>query len=374
LVAVRGAAAKIYEIKAQVESVLVEKGKVDEDRLPFLRSKAEEAAAVVSAFGNKLRINSLEGANHRRKATNQRVVEFDKPDPAEWKTRYISKFIAEMVAQLRQQENGMNDLSIDDWVVNRETFSPTQHLNVIHNSAKQAVLEKLKERCTEGLPRAQARLTRLQAKKTELDAALQTLQAAGANPTQLKEAMKKAKEAAKDVASTQAEIQGYIDAISEIATGQAGGAVDPTKLQGPGGREDGQSAWADKHRKAKEAIIRLIQQNDPLVADWTGIVKETGDLAVLHDPDQIAGGHGDIDPLPVVKEPTDPNDTDGHKEWRAYLAKVKSHLGVKDINSSLGSQWKTRITELYNAVTQDPENPQEAYGIRTMNVRLVPKG
>jgi hypothetical protein len=375
LLATNDAIMKIEAIASAVEGVTVQKGKVDEDKMPFLRSKGEEAAGVVSAFGAKLRINSLEGANHKRKATNQQRVEFDKPDPTKWKKPYINKFIAEMVSQLQRQEAGMNDLSLDDWIVNRETFSPTQFLNTIHDSAKQEVLTKLKERCTEGLPRAQARLTKLQAKKSEMDAALQALQgSASATPDAMKAAMKKAKEAAKDVKEVEAEIQGYIDALPEIATGQAGGSVDPTKLQGPGGREDGQSAWADKHRKAKEALVRLVQKNDPLVAEWVGIVKETGDLAVLHDPDQIAGGQGDIDPLPVVKEPTDPNDTDGHKEWRDYLAKVKSHLGVLDINSSLGSQWKDRITNLYNSVTQDPDNPQEAYAIRTMNVKLVPKG
>ena len=87
----------------------------------------------------------------------------------------------------------------------------------------------------------------------------------------------------------------------------------------------------------------------------------------------IAGGHGDIPDFPVIKEPTDPNDTDGHKAWRDYLAKVKSHLGSRDINSSLGSQWKTRIGQLYTDVTSDPANPQEAYGIRKLKVSLKPE-
>jgi putative RNase toxin 15 of polymorphic toxin system len=117
----------------------------------------------------------------------------------------------------------------------------------------------------------------------------------------------------------------------------------------------------------------MIQANDPLVQEWTGIVKEVGDLAVLHDPDQIAGGHGDIAPLPVVKEPTDPNDSDGHASWRSYLAAVKSHLGVKDINGSLGSQWKQRIADLYNEITTDADCPQEAYPLRKVNAQFVPK-
>jgi len=370
---VEQAMVRISDLATQVEAIAVEKGKVDEDKMPTLRAKGDEASGVISALGQKLRINSLEGANHKRAITNKQRVVFEKPNPAEWKTPYISKFIGEMVKQLQQQETGINQLSLDEWVINREKFCPTEHLNEIHESAKQEVLKKMKERCDEGLPRAQARLTKVQAKKVKLEAALQALQTtAAATPDQMKEAMKKAKDAASDVRETAAEIQGYIDAIPEVATGQAGGKVKPDQMKGAGGRENGQAAWAAKHKKAKEALVKLIEKNDPLVAEWVGIVKETGDLAVLHDPDQIAGGNGDILPLPVVKEPTDPNDTDGHELWRKYLTDVKAHLGVKDINGSLGSQWKTRISTLYTAVTQDPDNPQEAYGIRSMSVQFVP--
>jgi len=75
----------------------------------------------------------------------------------------------------------------------------------------------------------------------------------------------------------------------------------------------------------------------------------------------------------VVKEPTDPNDTDGHEAWRKYLTDVKSHLGVMKINSSLGSQWTDRISNMYTDVIHDPDNPQEAYPIRKMNVAFIPK-
>jgi hypothetical protein len=270
------------------------------------------------------------------------------------------------VSQLQKQNTGLNELTVDEWVVNRERFSPSEHLNELDKNAKDEVLAKLKERCDEGLPRAEERLKRLKTKKTQLDGALQALQATtGATPDLIKEALKKAKEAASDVKSTEAEIQGYIDAGPEIAVGQAGQKMDPSKLKGGGGREDGQTAWANKHKKAKAAIIKLIEQNDPLVQDWVGIVKEVGDLAVLHDPDQIAGGRGDIDPLPVVKEPKDANDTDGHAAWRDYLTKVKSHLGVKDINGSIGG--------LYTDITTDPDCPQEAYPLRKVNAQFVPK-
>jgi len=371
---VAAAIGKIADIEAAVTAVQVAKGKVDQDKISMLEGKANEAAAVVSDVGSKLRTNSLEGADHVRPMTNKVRLEFDKPDPADWKKPYVNKFIAEMVSQLQKQNTGINELTVDEWVVNREKFSPSEHLNDLDKKAKDAVLETLKERCEEGLPRATERLKNLKVKKAKLDAGLQALQAAaGAAPDVIKEALKKAKEAASDIKSTEAEIQGYIDAPPEIAAGLAGQKMDTTKLQGAGGREDAQTAWANKHKKAKAAIMKLIEANDPLVQEWVGIVKEVGELAVLHDPDQIAGGHGDIEKLPVVKEPTDANDTDGHAAWRDYLTKVKSHLGVKDINGSLGSQWKKQITVLQNAITADPDCPQEAYPLRKVNAQFVPK-
>ena len=136
-----------------------------------------------------------------------------------------------------------------------------------------------------------------------------------ADPEALKAAMKKAKEAASDVQSTAAEIQGYINALPEITTGLAGGRMNTDAMKGAGGREHGQAAWAKKHKDAKEALVKLISQNDHLVAEWRDIVEKVADLAVLHDPDQIAGGHGDISPLPVVQE-VGPGDADGHAAWR----------------------------------------------------------
>jgi Domain of unknown function (DUF4157)/Novel toxin 15 len=368
--ATNAAQGKIEALVTEVEAVKVTQGLVPQDKLQLLRTKAEKASAAVSEFGQKLKTNSLQGADHARPAKTKQPVPFDKPQLKDWKLTYVNKFTAEMVRQMRQQEDGLNKLSIDEWVVNREVFSPTQHLNEIDATAKQAVLDKLHDRCKEGLPRAREALEKKQKKKEALDAALKALQSGGAPKDELDKAAKKLAEAGTDVRKVQAEIQGYLDAAPEIATGQAGGTMDPTKMQGPGGREDGQTAWADKHRKAKEAIMKLITANDPLVSEWTNIVKEVGDLAVLHDPDQIAGGHGDIEDLPVVKEPTDPSDSDGHDKWRQYLRDIKAHLGVKDINGSLGSQWKHRIATLYDNVTNDPDNPQEAYAIRTMNVKF----
>jgi Domain of unknown function (DUF4157)/Novel toxin 15 len=374
LIAVRKSLATLLPIEGALGAVKTDGGRVSQSALATIQAKVQSAVAEVSALGRKLRTNSLEGANHTRPMTNRRTVSFQKPDPATWKKEYIGKFIAEMVRQLKKQEEGLGKLTIDAWVVNREVFDPSDHLNELHETAREEVKRVLKVRCDEGLPRAQARLQKLQARKQQVEAALQMLEeSADATPDEMKAAMEKASKATKDISSVSAEIQGYLDTSEQVAAADSGGAMDPKKMAGAGGRENGQAAWANKHRKAKAALVKLIKQNDPLVADWQGIVDEVGKLAVLHDPDQIAGGQGEIPALPVIKEPRSPSDSDGHEAWREYLAKVKSHLGVLDINSSLGAQWKNHIEKLYTDVIKDPDNPQEAYGIRTLNVKLIPE-
>ena len=361
--ATRAAHARIEKLVIEIAAVQVIQGMVPEDKLRMLRIKAEEASTVVSQFGHKLRIHSLQGADHARPAKHQQSVQFARPELKDWKVPYVSRFTAEMVRRLQQQETGLNKLSIDEWVVHRELFNPSQHLDELDATAKQAVLDQLHERCKEGLPRAQAALTRKRKTQQDLDQVLQALQSGGMTPEdKLEAAEHKAREAGSDVRALQVEIQSYI----------AAGAMDTSKIQGPGGRENARAAWSRKHSKAKEAIMKLIHANDPMVAEWVGIVRDVGDLAVLHDPDPIAGGHGDIEKLPVAKEPTDPNDTDGHEEWRKYLLQIKAHLGVKDIHGSIGSQSKERIANLSDRVTRDPENPQEAHAIRTMNVKFIP--
>jgi hypothetical protein len=64
--------------------------------------------------------------------------------------------------------------------------------------------------------------------------------------------------------------------------------------------------------------------------------------AALHDPDQIAGG----DPTKIKK------------------------LGSKNINSSIGSQWKTNVKELDDAVSKVPAKRRPKLN---MNVALKMK-
>ena len=372
---VQGAAKTIAAAAGAVSQLQIKGGKVDKTKQDGLASQFDSAVAAADSVVKGLKVTALEQAEHLTPMKNKQTASFNKPDPTKWKKPYVNKFIGEMVKQLQAQETGMNELSIDKWAINVNQYSPTQHLNEMHESARQVVLDELKARVQEALPKAQKRLAELQAKKTKLDAEKAKLEAAaGAKPPEMKKTLEELIKTDEKLGEVLGDVAGLSAAGPEIDRGQAGAKdLDPKKMKPAGGRDGNEGAWAAKHKAAKEELVKRVLKMDGTIAEWEGIVKSTGDLAVLHNPDQICGGEGDIEPFPVVKEPTGADDTaDNRKDWEAYLERVKSHFGVLDINSSLGSQWKTEIGTLYTNVTSDPDNPEAAYGIRKLNVHLKP--
>lgn len=372
---VEGAAKTIAAAAGAVSQLQIKGGKVDKTKQDALASQFDAAVAAADSVVKGLKVTALEQAEHLTPMKNKQTANFNKPDPTKWKKPYVNKFIGEMVKQLQAQETGMNELSIDKWAINVNQYAPTQHLNEMHESARQVVLDELKARVQDALPKAQKRLAELQAKKTKLDAEKAKLEAAtGAKPADMKKMLEDLVKTDEKLAEVIGDIAGLSTAGPEIDRGQGGAKdLDPKKMKPAGGRDGNEGAWAAKHKAAKEELVKRVLKMDGTIAEWEGIVKSTGDLAVLHNPDQICGGEGDIEAFPVVKEPTGADDTaDNRKEWEAYLERVKSHFGVLDINSSLGSQWKTEIGTLYTNVTSDPDNPQAAYAIRKLNVHLKP--
>jgi hypothetical protein len=368
---VNAAITKIAPAVSAAEALQIKGGKVDKTKLAAAQAGVDTAAGAVSELGAALAANALEAAMHARPAKTKQTVNFEKPVD-KWPKEYTGRFTGDMVRQLQKQQTGINAQTVDKWVINVNTYRPTNDLNAMDESAKQVVLENLHQRANAALPKAQARLAELKQKKAAFEAEQQGLQAAEGDPAKIEAVTKKIANNDKYQKETQSEVAGLVAAKPEIDKGKKGDKVDAGKLQGAGGRAGNEKAWADKHRKAKEEIVRRVQEHDPAIKQWWDIVQKAGDLAVLHNPDQIAGGKGEIEPLPeVVKEPKGADDTpDNREKWENYLKKVREYFGVLAVNSSLGPQWDREIDTLYNNVRQDPDTPEAAYGIRNMNVEL----
>ncbi|REC61804.1 hypothetical protein DRF65_13780 [Chryseobacterium pennae] len=112
-----------------------------------------------------------------------------------------------------------------------------------------------------------------------------------------------------------------------------------------GRSHEGSTAQQRYREQFKEGMIDDLMENEGLSYDEAEARTDAymSDKAALHDPDQIAGGHGD-------------NITG---------------LGDSRVNSSLGSQWKTRIREIDRQVREQaagmtPEQRANTY----LNIRL----
>jgi hypothetical protein len=98
------------------------------------------------------------------------------------------------------------------------------------------------------------------------------------------------------------------------------------KFESPGFKRTGtgQSKEREKMKKEISTSIENGLKNKGKTVDETKIAQQVSDmmneLAALHGPDLVAGGKNSIDNI--------------------------TRLGDSDINSSIGSQWKTRVDEL----------------------------
>jgi hypothetical protein len=108
------------------------------------------------------------------------------------------------------------------------------------------------------------------------------------------------------------------------------------------GRFGNETEWARLHEAGKKALYEKLKKEE---ARWEIISRTLDRIAVLHNPDQVAGGTGEIPPVPIP-----PGGEASVAEWEAYLDKLRPLLGAKRINSSIGASWPTRVDELYKHV------------------------
>lgn len=83
--------------------------------------------------------------------------------------------------------------------------------------------------------------------------------------------------------------------------------------------------------------------------------------AILHNPDQVAGGHGTVADLTPVKKPTPPtNPADvaevakfqaDQKAWEDYKEKLSKFVGHSWINSIIGGSWGARMLTIKKELT-----------------------
>ncbi len=339
----------------------------------------EQAARKVGVAGRKLKVQKLERALHiepiPKSWLKMQTLDFEaKPlPPKDWtadKVLYKQRFLEEMDRQLAMQQRGLNRLTVDEWVHNLMLFSmDAQSFAKLDRSSRQELLTELNKRAQKALNRCKGRLERL---TKERDDVIQQVAESDRTLAEIDADIKRAEERLERLEKAQDEIdlaQKKHDTGEAVAPrrdilapkdpktiGQRFERRIPLKLLGRLGGEQRVKYRLAKHR---DKLIKLID-------DWK-ILTNDGDitkLAVLHNPDQVAGGY---DKWPEF--PREPNDWDDNTQVRAFLFKLKRFYGPQVVNSAIGGQWSKLIRETaYRDVTRAV--PQEAYGIHRLSFTL----
>ncbi len=140
-------------------------------------------------------------------------------------------------------------------------------------------------------------------------------------------------------------------------------------------RRSGEGDESDFRENHRQGIADLVAELRAAGEIWENALTGSGNFreVVLHNPDQIAGGYyqlPDLTVLPVVPRPADdPTGATSQQDYDAYKERLLDFCGAVSANSSLGSQWRTRIegavTSVQAAFPQAPPRP-----IFKMNLKL----
>lgn len=284
---------------AKISKVPLLGGTIQPEAQEGVRADAEAIAGQISKLGPAMKIPSLERAR-RIDAMADQGITFEY-NPAR-NQKYKNLFLEQLESQLLHQQNGLNELTIDSWTINVNVYRMNEDdYNKLDKSARQAVLEVLNERAKEAAETARTKEKQYLAAMKEIKAAL----------------------AADRVPKASA---------IEVVTGRFGD----------------ETAWREKHREGLEALYDRFVEGDKR---WKKIAKDTGYMAVLHNPDQVAGGPGEIPEIDI------PPSSDDEAAWEAYLDKLTQFIGAKRVNSAIGSAWGRKIDDVYKSVTGAYKQP-----------------
>ncbi|THH39403.1 polymorphic toxin type 15 domain-containing protein [Neolewinella litorea] len=230
----------------------------------------------------------------------------------------LTTVLAEYDRQLRLQQDGINALLVDQWILNRNSYSLDPAVMVsLDAEQRRVLLAELKNRADE----AEARSGNRTAKYRNAQAAIQ------------------------------AAIDHHDDATFTPDFAAIGAVT---------GRFGNESSWRNQNIGELNEIKAAMDQ---VITGWSAVVTSVN---ILHNADQIAGGFGMIPEVISVPKPVDP--TDNHLPWLNYIQQLTQYVGAANVNQSIGSNWKNNIDALEGSIKN--RYPSEGWAIWKMNVTL----
>jgi hypothetical protein len=401
---------------SELKKIRITEGKIlrrQAERLPGLLRQVITPISILG-FAQGLRVASLVRALEVRDTALKQIrfTFYRLPD-----AKHQANLDAEVKAQLTRQQDGLNKLTVDTFIVRADTYKSDKftRFDKLRDDAKRAVAAELKERAEAEATRAKKAqislrnlIKQLQEKVKDaakkIDEATQDLEQEKARTAEAAKRRKAAKEireqAEEEKRATEQKIASVgADVAAERQTKKSAERatkllkdLDPSDPQAAKEvletedvnrmtkRWDNLAKWRERHAEALAAI----RDDQKFLREWEGMeIKERNfGYAVTHDPDQVVGGKGmlDLDAISVVEPPDASSSPQHKKEWKVYLEEVKKAIGAQYVNQRLGGfagkgetreGWPKHYPALRGHAETQGRTPA-AYGIWRMNTKLLP--
>jgi hypothetical protein len=352
-------------------------------RLPYqdLEKSADRIEAAITRLGSALRIENLARALLTPVFKPAHKVTFQ--ISATPNKRYHEQFRKEMAAQLKDQQRRLNAFNIDRWVARIDVYKTQsfEYFKKLDRLSRPAVAKELSAKLKEAgddMARRDKELKAVRAKLQKLiDAAPPLTDEEVQELATLKlqeKALTREQRRARNLDKPRQKLADFLDdngTLNDLTKAQAKRFVALAKQAKVVGRSGDEKLWKEIHAAAIREVFKTMGEEE----EWQGLkVYSWEKLAPLHNPDQVASGHGKIADITPVKKPTSDDDKKALKAWKEYVDKVRAFVGPSWVNSIIGGSWGNAILEAKKEIVQ--KYPPPTFPLWMMNIALgwVQKG
>jgi hypothetical protein len=357
-------------IGKEIGKTLLKGGQVNVRAYQPLLKKIGPIGAVVSRVGRQLRIENLPRARLVKPLEPKTPVAFTAKPKSPENNLYSAQFIVELERQLRDQQRHLNQITVDRWFANLALFKINHAVyQELDRSARKFVRDKLIERAKAARDRTERTLRRTEKKLEEILArgTQHGFQSDIISRRLRAEQRREAIEAAlRELARAEKEDDMPLPELVRpvypgVVRRDRQGAAIPVKMDVRiAGR---QGAERKERRRYVNDLIDLIKDN----GEWSQLAKDGRELAILHRPDQVAGGYDRFERLER------PPAGEASPDWKKYLANLRKMFGPADVNSNIGKEWTKRIASVIESVRKQVAT-HEAQPINRLNLVLSVQG
>jgi len=348
------AAQQIQALVKPLADVTITNGEIPKSAEATIADSGAKAVAAVESVHKGMSIDALQRAAELKPMDPAAPALVFKADIAGSTAKYKQQFMKELDRQLVMSEEKINGKSVDEFVFGANAFRiDDSTFQKLDSSARVAVIEERQKTLKEAQAVARGKDAKAKKLKQQRDAAANELDRSGNANRALNQ------------------------------PGQLGDVPDrdilaPMKPSGrrrnigaEGRNSDNRPARKD-HAVGMKGMVAASQgrANDDEVneefEDWSALVRGIDDLVVIHTPDQIAGGPGNVEPIDPLPD-ADTERINNTKAWKEYVIKLKKLFGPKAVNEAIGKGWEGKVQTLLEHCNTIP---QPAHPIHQMKTSL----